>query len=428
MLNLSNVYNYYSSQMFATTSNNRTGSRSSSHKRADLKTIYNNIVKQNKDSPVYKFTFSNSTQIYAIGIKEAAMALEAESESLGGRNDNMFEQMMAVSDNENVVYANLNNNSTTEDLPENLSIQVNTLAKGQTNVGTYLPSAQTSFPVGDYSFGIAVGRNQYTFQLTVHNGDTNQQIQRNLASSINENHIGVRASIRNNRAEGTSALVLRSDAVGLPDDGDLYFHFDESYLENDITGPLGIDNVEAVPANAEFYINDTLHNSISNRISINHTMDIDLLSTSDKPVNVHLIPDETKISDKLADFMNSYNQLVDIAKNGTSQKGATKLFRDITSITNRNKNALESAGLTIDDNGYMIRSTEKEADATQIKSLFDDELSDFRKDIKRVTEKMTLNPLNYIDKVIITYPNTAGNYPNPYNPSRYSGLLFNDYA
>lgn len=420
MLNLNNVYNYYGSQVIAPKS-----SRSASHKKDDLKTIYNNMVKQNQHSPLYKFTFSDATQAYAIGIKEAAMALESESRFLGGQDDNVFTQMTAVSDNENVVYASLND-SEAKDLPEKLSVQVHTLAKGQTNVGTYLPAGETMFPAGDYSFGIAVGHNKYTFQLAVHEGDTNQQIQRNLAASINENNIGVRASIRNNRVDGTCAFVLRSEASGLPKDDDLFFRFDETYLENDITSLLGIGNIDEAPTNAEFYINDTLHTSISNRISINHSIDIDLLSTSEEPVNVYLIPDEEKISDKLTDFINSYNQLIDIARNGSSQKGATKLFRDITGIARRNQKALEAAGLTVDENGYMSRSSE--ADSAQIQSLFDEEPSGFRKDIKRTTDKMTLNPLHYIDKIVVTYPNTTGTYPNPYIPSKYSGLLFNDYA
>jgi flagellar hook-associated protein 2 len=155
-------------------------------------------------------------------------------------------------------------------------------------------------------------------------------------------------------------------------------------------------------------------------------MDIDLLSTSEEPVHVRLVPDEDKITDKLNDFLNSYNQLVDIARNGSSEKGATKLFRDITSITTKNQAALEAAGLSVEENGYMHLA--EDADSSQIKALFDEDLSSFRKDIQRTTEKMTLNPLNYIDKVVVTYPNTRGTYPNPYNPSKYSGLLFNDYA
>lgn len=419
MLNLNHVYNYYSAHITQTRSNQRVHA----NKRNDLKTVYNNMVKQNQNSPFYKFTFSAANQAYAIGIKEAALSLEAESQILSGDSHNRT-QMKAISDNENVVYANLNN-SDADNLPDSLSIQVDSLATGQTNVGTYLPADEALIPAGEYSFGIAVGRNQYTFRLKVSEGDTNLKIQRNLATSINENNIGVRAAIRNNREEGTSALVLHSEAIGKPNNSELFFQFDETYLEDDITAVLGIEQVETLPSNAEFYINDTLHSSISNRISLNHSIDIDLLSTSDSPVNVRLIPDENKAADKIKDFLDSYNQLVDIARNG-NQKGATKLFRDVTGIANRHRVALEEAGLTINDDGYLTQKSE--VNPLKLQELFDEDLSSFRKDVKRTTDKMILNPLHYIDKVVVTYPNTNRTFPNPYYPSRYSGLLFNDYS
>ncbi|MGN0437146.1 MAG: flagellar filament capping protein FliD [Lachnospiraceae bacterium] len=421
MLNLNNVYNHYSSQMIAPLSNRK----SNTQKKDDLKTVYNNMVRQNQHSPFYKFTLSEATSAYAIGIKEAAMALEAESQSLNNNDNQLYKQMTAISDNENVVFASLNNNGT-EDLPDLLSIKVDHLATGQTNIGHYLPSGERSIPAGDYTMGISVGNNQYTFQLTVHKGDSNQQIQRNLANSINENNIGVRATIRNHRVNGTSALVLRSEAVGMPKDDDLFFRFNETYLENDIVTKLGINEVDKSPTNAEFYINDQFHTSISNRISLNHTMDLDLLSASDEPVQIKLVVDDEKITDKLKDFTDSYNQLVDIARNSTSQRGATKLFRDITNLTKRHTESIKAAGLSLDENGYM-RITD-DVDTTKIQKLFDEDLSDFRKDIKKTTQDMTINPLNYVDKIVVTYPNVQGTYPNPYNPSKYSGLLFNDYA
>lgn len=421
MLNLNNVYNYYSSHIIPSKGNQRSGS----HRRDDLKAVYNNMVKQNQHSPFYKFAFPDSTQAYTIGIKEAAMALEAESKALGSQGTNVFDEMMAVSDNENVLLASLRNDAL-EELPENLSIRVHSLASGQTNIGSYLPANEASFPAGSYSLGIAVENNHYTFNLTVRDGDTNHQIQRNLANSINNNHIGIRASIRHNRMEGTCALVFRSDRVGIPNNEDLIFQFDEAYLENDITSALGIDRVASLPTNAEFSINDTMHTSVSNRISLNYSMDIDLLSTSDSDVSVYLMPDQNKISNKLKNFLDSYNQLIDISRSRSGQKNANRLFRDITGIAKRNQDALQSIGLIIDENGYLNK--QEDTDSTQIRRLFDEEFSDFRKDIKRTTDKMTLDPLDYIDKIIVTYPNTTGTYPNPYHPSKYSGLLFNDYA
>jgi len=419
MLNLNHVYNYYSSQITQTRNNQRV----QANKRNDLKTVYNNMVKENQNSPFYKFTFSDANQAFAIGIKEAALALESESRLLSEGSEQQT-HMKAVSDNEHVGSASLVN-SNYGDLPEQLSIQVDSLATPQTNVGTYFPSNEASIPKGDYSFGIAVGRNQYTFRLKVNEGDTNQQLLRNLAGSINENNIGIRAALRNNRSEGTTALVLHSEAIGKPNNGDLFFQFDEAYLEDDITSLLGIDHIESLPTNAEFYINDTLHSSISNRISLNHAVDIDLLAKSDEPIQVRLVPDERKAADQIKTFLDSYNQLVDIARNG-NQKGATKLFRDITGIANRHKNEIEAAGLTITEDGYLAQ--EQDVNPLKLQELFDEKNSSFRKDIARTTEKMTLNPLHYIDKVVVTYPNTNTNYPNPYYPSKYSGLLFNDYS
>ena len=421
MVNLNNIYNYYSHQLVLP----RSYTKPQSQEKNDLKNIYKNIVKQNQNSPFYKFAFPDSIQAYTIGIKEAAMDLESESKLLGNHTDSVFEEMTAVSDNENIVYASLNTNDI-EGLPRELSIQVHTLAKGQTNVGTYLPSGESSFSPGDYSCGITVGKNEYTFQLSVQNSDTNLQLQRTLANAINENNIGIRASIRNNRVEGTSALVLRSESVGLPQEDELIFHFDQTYLDNDITSAFGIENIETAPTNAEFTINGTLHTSISNRISLNHSMDLDLLSESEEPVSISLVPDEAKISDKLDDFLHSYNQLVDISRNSTSQKGATRLFRDITSIARHHEKELTAAGLTADESGYLSKTDD--IDSNKIRLLFDETSSAFRRDIKRTTERMSLNPLEYIDKTIITYPNTHGTYPSPYLPSRYSGLLFNDYA
>lgn len=419
MLNLNHVYNYYSTQI----ASQQGPQRVHANKRNDLKTVYNNMVKQNQNSPFYKFTFSDTNQAYAIGIKEAALTLESESRTLS-RDEHQLEHLKAVSDNENIIFANLTN-SHTNDLPDNLSIKIDSLAKGQINVGNYFPTDELSFPLGEYSFGIAVGRNQYTFRLKVNKEDTNHNIQHTLAASINDNNIGVKASIRTSQDGTSSALVLRSESIGKPNNDDLFFRFDESYLDDDITALLGIEQIETLPSNAEFYINDTLHSSISNRISLNHAVDLDLLSTSEQPIHINFIPDETKISDRIKDFLDSYNQLVDIARSGT-HAGATKLFRDITGVTNRHRDSIESAGLIISNDGYMAQSDKVNPDKLQ--SLFDEKTSSFRRDIKRTTEKMILNPLHYIDKVVVTYPNTNRTFPNPYYPSKYSGLLFNDYS
>ena len=64
----------------------------------------------------------------------------------------------------------------------------------------------------------------------------------------------------------------------------------------------------------------------------------------------------------------------------------------------------------------------------KLAELFRDN-SEFRKDINTATDRLTLDPIAYINKLIVTYPNkddkTAG---ATYTQSLYSGLMYNNYA
>ena len=51
-------------------------SRYDTHKKSQLRAVYNNIVKVNKDSPLYKINFTRDTGRFAIDIKEQARSIE----------------------------------------------------------------------------------------------------------------------------------------------------------------------------------------------------------------------------------------------------------------------------------------------------------------------------------------------------------------
>lgn len=68
---LDNMYNYY-----LTTYGKSTVSRYDSHKKSELRSVYNNIVKINKESPLYKIKDSADAQKFAIDIKEHARDLK----------------------------------------------------------------------------------------------------------------------------------------------------------------------------------------------------------------------------------------------------------------------------------------------------------------------------------------------------------------
>ena len=70
MAKIDNAYNYYIS-MYA----NKEVSRYDCHKKSDLRKIYHNIVKTNKESPLYKIPNLEDAKKFAIDVKEHAKSI-----------------------------------------------------------------------------------------------------------------------------------------------------------------------------------------------------------------------------------------------------------------------------------------------------------------------------------------------------------------
>ena len=80
--NLSNVYNFY-----MTTYAPKSSSPYDSHKKSELRRVYNSIVKMNKESPLFILDISRSSQQFAISVKENARELRNTIASLGGLDE-----------------------------------------------------------------------------------------------------------------------------------------------------------------------------------------------------------------------------------------------------------------------------------------------------------------------------------------------------
>jgi flagellar hook-associated protein 2 len=143
------------------------------------------------------------------------------------------------------------------------------------------------------------------------------------------------------------------------------------------------------------------------------------------------VPDTDDIVDKLKSFADSYNKVIDIANdNADTERGAKKLLHEVQGIANRHQSALEAVGLGVDESGHMVpddallSQSVSNGSATE---LFSD-ISGFKEDIMGKTEDISLDPMSYVDKTVITYPNPGRTFNNPYMPSMYSGMLYNYYV
>ena len=67
---ISSVYNYY----LATYGSQMVG-RNDTHKKSELRDVYNSMVKSSRKTPLYKIENTERVQKYAIDLKETARAM-----------------------------------------------------------------------------------------------------------------------------------------------------------------------------------------------------------------------------------------------------------------------------------------------------------------------------------------------------------------
>ena len=155
MAKIDSAYSYY-----LMTYADQKATRYDSHKKSDLRKVYNSIVKSNKDSPLYKISDLESAKRYAIDIKEKTKSLQNVVASLSdnyGEFSDSFQKKVAVSSDEDTVSVDYVGDVTEKNQTNRFEIQVNRLASPQVNTGNYLKANALSFIPGSYSFDLNIG-------------------------------------------------------------------------------------------------------------------------------------------------------------------------------------------------------------------------------------------------------------------------------
>ena len=132
---MNTVYNNY-----LTTYTSKPLTKYDSHKKSELRNVYNSIVKLNKDAPWYLPTTSRDTQQYAVDLKENARGLRNTIAQLGGlEKGGLFQKKSAYSTDENVATVSyVGDENAVSDNPS-FELEVHSLAASQENLGLFLP-------------------------------------------------------------------------------------------------------------------------------------------------------------------------------------------------------------------------------------------------------------------------------------------------
>lgn len=424
---ISSAYSYYLSQY-----GNKSNSKYDSHTRTQLKNTYSKVVKINSQTPVYKLDLSTAAQKYAIDLKEHARALENITEDLSdGADGTMTFKKSAVSSNASAVNASYITDFGAASDDESFDINVKQLACSQLNTGNYLQPRSKHIKPGEYSFDLSINDVIYEFQFKVDNSETTNNIQNKIARLINRSNIGLTANIKEDSL-GNTAINIESESTGINGTTPVIFSIKSDDANNQLLiDTLGLDRVTQYPSNAIFDVDGDERSSMSNSITINKAYDVKLSKVTEEPVTISLKADADSIVESLNELVAGYNNLISVTndENNNHFQGTEKLQNEIASIARSYKKQLADSGLSLNKDGTI--SADKEviinADNKDALSHIYESLNSFKNSIKEKAENIALNPMDYVNNKIIAYKNPLRSFPDPYNLSAYTGMMFNGY-
>ena len=447
---MTTIYNQYSTAYMP----RKSDTRYDSHRRSELRTICANMAKINRDNPLYLLKPNPDTQKFVVELKENVRDLRNTIiDSLGGVDNADFNGKIAYSTNDNIVSAKYIGSQT---LPEQLpgesngdgsvvstsgeipsyDIEVISLASPQVNLGKYLPMEEHNLEPGDYSFDVNVNDLGYEFQFTISENDTNHEIQQRLSRLINNSKIGLNASVEEGE-DGTSALRIESNRVGIDfGQSPRIFSISESAGErtSGAVDYLGINYVAREAYNAHFKVNGMEAQASSNTFILQNDYEVTLNGISEnegQTTTIGVKPDTIALQENISRLIGGYNDFIrSVSEYRESQEPSLHITRELNKIAGFYQAKMGDLGISPNEDGTLSLNGDKLNEAVSLEEAPEalTSLKAFSQSVLRKSDNIALNPINYVNKVVVAYKNPSHMLYSPYVTSAYAGMMFNNYC
>ena len=426
---IDSAYQYYLS-----TYRNSTVSRYDTHKKSQLRDIYNRIIKINKESPLYKIKDAGDVTKHAIDIKETTKSLQNVIASLEDGVEGVFAKHIAQSSDEETVSAEyIGSRDKDETEIKGFEISVQQLASNQVNIGNYLNPDRLDIEPGSYSFDLNTNTRSYEFQYTINDNETNLSVLQKLSKLVNTAGVGLSATIDTNDL-GQVALRIASKQTGIAEGEDYLFQIIPSAgaVSGKAMNVLGINHVETEARSSSFLLNGIHHTSYANTFTVDNNFDITLhgIHSDDGFSKIDFKANADAVADNVQKLVTAYNEVIDLAHAHSESRGSGKLVRDMSSVARNYHNELEAIGINIEESSRLtidrnlLTDAVTAPDATQTFSI----LNDFKDDLNERTTNAFIDPMNYVNKLVVAYKNPGRNFATPYITSIYSGMMLDQYC
>ncbi len=402
-------------------------------RKNELRRVYDGIIDLSKRSPLYKVNLSKDNQIYTIGVKEGALALKSKIKAMSDPEVSGFQSKAVTVSDEEVLSASLLSEDTAA-LPQVIQLKVNSLAGVQVNKGRDLSQTSRGLPEGKYKFKANIGHESYPLTYINEERRENQETLDSFAAFLNSSVPGIYASVEQGNKTDYSRLVITSELSGRFGEKGFSFEDVDSY-PGGIVDYFAMDRMEQAPVLARFELNGINKQTATNSFTLENILRINLHSGSGQSVTLGIVPDSERILGAVGEVLDSYNDLIRLSKNrildNKEHYKAAKLIQELKVLEEVYGEELSACGLKAAEDGTLFLEEPLATQAARdggMESLFTRENGFIARLLDRA-EAIAINPLEYIEKTIVTYPdNRKAGFRNPYVTSMYSGLLFNSYC
>ena len=148
-------------------------------------------------------------------------------------------------------------------------------------------------------------------------------------------------------------------------------------------------------------------------------------------VTIGVKPDTIALQENISNLIGGYNDFIrSMNEYRESQERSHYLTREMNKIAGYYQEEMSKLGIAPNEDGTLSLDGDKLNEAVALEESPDalTSLKLFSQSVLRKSEQVALNPISYVNKVVVAYKNPSHTLYSPYVTSAYAGMMFNNYC
>lgn len=313
--------------------------------------LYGNYSVHNDLKASYGVNTATGTRTTNTDIKENGNKISELLNTLSDKSSkSVFNSYSVSASDSNAVSATLDQSKFSQSKISPINLNVQQVAKAQTNSGDAISASGKAVSTGNYSFSIESNGKKHDFSINVSATDDNKSIQQKMADAINSKEIGVTASAVYNSTNKTTKLSITGDKTGVGTNLAALSSFNITDKAGQLASKMGITKVSNQAQNAVYSVNGQEKTSASNNIDLGNGVTATLKNAGKSTLNY--AKNGSNAVDKVKSLVETFNSALK-KSNELQGAGTSRLSKDISDMTKTYSKSLSEIGINVFSDGSM---------------------------------------------------------------------------